>query len=175
MLRSATWHDMTWIPGSSTPFFSHSVLQQLHSLFTKCNPMLPLPISTTSRFLNVFYKAALLTQYVTNPVSLISFFPVLLYVGCSFPSSLCTILLHFSHNRSGWSSPFFSSTTIQDVLQNQLDGNFRSSKSYLKICRWKLLRSYMYIGVYSIYVCVCEYVYDIHIYIYTYTHIHTYT
>ena len=39
---------------------------------------------------------------------------VSLHVGYSFPPSLYVTLLHFSHDRSNWSSPSFSSTTFQN-------------------------------------------------------------
>jgi hypothetical protein len=38
----------------------------------------------------------------------------LLYVGYSYSSSFCVILCHFSHDRSNWSCPSFTSTTFQD-------------------------------------------------------------
>jgi hypothetical protein len=40
-------------------------------------------------------------------------FLLLSYVRYSSPPWLCIILLHFSHYRSNWSSPTFSSTTLQ--------------------------------------------------------------
>jgi hypothetical protein len=47
---------------------------------------------------------------VTNPVSLSSF-----YCMYNIPLLLDSIiLLHFSHDRSNWSSPFFPSTTFQN-------------------------------------------------------------
>jgi hypothetical protein len=38
----------------------------------------------------------------------------LLYVGYSSPPCLSVILFHYSHGRSNWSSPSFSSTTMQN-------------------------------------------------------------
>jgi hypothetical protein len=40
----------------------------------------------------------------------------LLYVGYSFPSWLCVILLHFPHDRSSWTSTSFFSTAFQKFL-----------------------------------------------------------
>jgi len=42
--------------------------------------------------------------------------PFLLFIACRIflSSQLCVTLLHFSHDRSNWSSPPFSSTTFQN-------------------------------------------------------------
>ena len=45
---------------------------------------------------------------------LISTLLILLYVECFFSPWLYVIYLHFSHDRSNWTSPSFSSTTFQN-------------------------------------------------------------
>jgi len=60
------------------------------------------------------FQKAVPTKDVTNPVSLPSFL-LYQYVGYSSPLCLYEILIHFTDNRSNYSSPSFASTTFPNL------------------------------------------------------------
>ena len=74
---------------------------------------------------------------ICDKYSYISF--LLLYIGHSFPSWLCVILLPFSYERPNWSFPSFSRTTFQkfsgisDILSKE--STFQHHKILCSKCR----------------------------------------
>ena len=60
---------------------------------------------------NIVFQKTHSAHGVKNPICLPFF---LFYVGLSSSPWLCVIRLHFSHDRSDWSSISFSSTTFQN-------------------------------------------------------------
>jgi hypothetical protein len=117
--------------------YTYLALRHAHSFFksefsTGCDLELPLKIPVSSLFLKViqylltssssfllpsvlvsmaYFRMQFRTEIMTSPVNLPSF---LLFVGYLFPTWLCVTLLHFSHDRSNWYSPSFSSITFQN-------------------------------------------------------------
>ena len=66
-----------------------------------------------------------------------------MYVRHSFPPWPCVVLLHFSHDLSKWSSPFFSSTTFQK--------NFQAFLTFLKCSSVSTRQSYAPIVTFTSY------------------------
>ena len=102
-----------------------------------CLPLFPyLPV--TSNIPSIFpsvtcFRKAVPTQYVTNPVNFSSLF--LMFVGYTSPPWLWVKLFLFSHDRPKWSSPSFSSTTIQNFQEaaDLLHQVFKS-QHHTKLC-----------------------------------------
>ena len=77
-------------------------------------------------------------QDLTSAVSLLFF---LLFVGYSFAPWLLVTLLHFSHDRSSWSSPSFCSTTFQNFpdISDPLSGVFMFQHHAEQCSKYRIL------------------------------------
>jgi len=97
------------------PFnFQHSLVSlMLSSSFIRLRHHLSFTFILPSILRSITHKKGFPTPDANNPVSATSFI-VRKIRGIPFLLWLCIILLHFSHYRSNWSSPSFSSTTFQN-------------------------------------------------------------
>jgi hypothetical protein len=82
--------------------------------FMSCLHLLLLPRPANLSFPLSFLQSHVLEGNSNIRCDQSSYPSFLLYVGYSSPTCLYVILFHYSHDRSNWSSPSFSSTTFQN-------------------------------------------------------------
>jgi hypothetical protein len=120
-------------------------------------------LRSSSSFLRLLPRLPVISALPYNFPSITCFrrpFFFLFYVRYSFPRWLYVILLHFSHDRSNWSSKFFSKTTFQNFpgisdLLSEVSILLKSSL-WTKMTNWRRCLSAMEDKIQNCKICVLK-------------------